>query len=70
MPTILRVSGFRFFFYINDHQPPHIHIEKDRCTAKFSLDNAELIRSKRFNASELNEIRRIILENLDFFKRK
>ena len=22
MPSILRISGYRFFFYINDHQPP------------------------------------------------
>ncbi len=60
MPTILRISGYRFFFYINDHHPAHIHVEKDRCTAKFSLKNAELLRSKRFNASELNEIRMYI----------
>lgn len=70
MPTILRVRGYRFFFYINDHQPPHIHVEKDRGTAKFSLENAELVRSKRFNASELNEIRNIVLENIKLFKTK
>ena len=29
MPTVLRTNGYRFFFYINDHGPPHIHIEKD-----------------------------------------
>ena len=28
MPTILISKGYRFFFYINDHTPPHIHIEK------------------------------------------
>jgi len=70
MPTILRISGYRFFFYINDHHPPHIHVEKNRCTAKFSLKNAELLRSKRFNASELNEIRRLVLENIELFKTK
>ena len=70
MPTILRISGYRFFFYINDHHPPHIHVEKDRCTAKFSLENAELVRSKRFNSSALNEIRKIVLENIKLFKTK
>ena len=70
MPTILQISGYRFFFYINDHQPPHIHVEKDRSTAKFSLINAELIRSKRFNAGELNEIRKIVLDNIELFKTK
>ena len=70
MPTVLRTKGYRFFFYINDHDPPHIHVEKDRSTAKFLLENAELVRSKRLNAGELNEIRRIILNNLKLFKLK
>jgi hypothetical protein len=34
------------------------------------LNNAELAKSKRFNAKELNEIRKIILENLELFKNK
>ena len=70
MPTILRIKGYRFFFYINDHHPPHIHVEKERSTAKFLLKNAELVKSKRFNASELSEIRKIILENIELFKIK
>ena len=28
MPTVLRVDGFRFFFFSNEHTPEHIHIEK------------------------------------------
>ena len=70
MPTILLTKGYRFFFYINDHTPPHIHIEKNRSTAKFFLKNAELAKSKRFNAKELSEIRNIIMENLELFKTK
>ncbi len=70
MPTILRVRGYRFFFYVNDHHPPHIHVEKERSTAKFLLKNAELVKSKRFNANELNEIRMVILENIELFKIK
>jgi hypothetical protein len=70
MPTILQTKGYRFFFYINDHHPPHIHVEKEKSTAKFFLKNAELARSKRFNARELSEIRNIILENIELFKTK
>lgn len=66
MPTVLRKKGYRFFFYINDHAPPHIHVEKERSTAKFNLESAELIRSKRFNAYEIGEIRKLVLSNLDF----
>ena len=70
MPTILLTKGYRFFFYINDHTPPHIHIEKNRSTAKFFLKNAELAKSKRFSAKDLSEIRNIIVENLELFKTK
>lgn len=70
MPTILLWRGYRFFFYINDHHPPHVHVEKGRATAKFLLKNAELVKSKRFNASELNEIRKIVLDNIELFKAK
>jgi hypothetical protein len=26
MPTVLRVNGFRFRFYSDDHAPPHVHV--------------------------------------------
>ena len=53
MPTILRVKGYRFFFYINDHSPAHIYIEKGEGTAKFSLVPVGLIKSKRFNLRQM-----------------
>ena len=70
MPTILISKGYRFFFYINDHTPPYVHIEKDRSTAKFSLINSELVKSKRFNAKEISEIRRLVIDNIELFKAK
>jgi Domain of unknown function (DUF4160) len=70
MPTVLLTKGYRFFFYVNDHSPPHIHVEKERSTAKFSLESGELIRSRRFNAKEIGEIRNIVAEHLELFKMK
>ncbi len=70
MPTVLIIKGYRFFFYINDHTPPHIHVEKDRSTAKFDLENTELIKSKRFIAKEIAEIRKLVVENIELFKSK
>ncbi|WP_317890911.1 DUF4160 domain-containing protein [Acidicapsa dinghuensis] len=40
MPEVFRERGFRFFFYSNEgspREPVHIHVEKDRCEAKFWL---------------------------------
>lgn len=70
MPTILRSNGYRFFFYVNDHSPMHIHIEKDNKTAKFNLDPLELIRSRKFNTSEIREIRKLVANNKEVFKQK
>jgi hypothetical protein len=39
VPTIERVGPFRVFFYSGDlDEPPHIHVERDDCLAKFWLD--------------------------------
>ncbi len=70
MPTILLKDGYRFFFYSNDHLPIHIHIERDNKTAKFNIENLELICSRKFNASELKEIRKLVEENKKLFINK
>ena len=70
MPTILRVKGFRFFFYINDHTPMHVHIEKGDGTAKFNLEPVELVKSKKLKASELAEIRLLVQEHKEILKLK
>ena len=39
MPTVLRISGFRFFFYsLEGSEPPHIHVEHGGSVAKFWLN--------------------------------
>ncbi|WP_293872349.1 DUF4160 domain-containing protein [Flavobacterium sp.] len=52
MPTVFYTDGFRFFFYSNEHLPKHIHIEKAEKTAKFTIENIEIIKSIGFNASD------------------
>ena len=64
------VKWLNCFFYVNDHLPLHIHVEKAESTAKLNLEPVELIKSKRFNAKEINEIRRLVIENLELFKIK
>jgi hypothetical protein len=39
MPTVLRISGFRFFFYsLEGSEPRPIHVEYGDSIAKFWLD--------------------------------
>ena len=67
MPTILIINGYRFFFYSNDHEPIHIHIEKENKTAKFNLIQVELIKSRKMNATELKKIRKLVEANKELF---
>lgn len=37
MPTVLFIFGIRFFFYPNDHEPIHVHIEYQGKSAKIQV---------------------------------
>jgi hypothetical protein len=64
MPTVLRVGPFRFFFYAGDGgEPPHVHVERDDCEAKFWLDPVRLESSRGFPRKEINQIRKVIAEH-------
>jgi len=65
MPTVLRVGPFRFFFYAGDGgEPPHVHVERDDCEAKFWLDPVRLERSYGFKPKELRRLRGMVTEHL------
>lgn len=71
MPTILNIYGYRFFIYSNEHLPIHTHVEKGNATAKFNIEPiVELVKSKKFNASEIAEIRKLVENNKEFLKIK
>lgn len=64
MPTVLRVGPFRFFFYAGDgSEPPHVHVERDDCEAKFWLDPVRLERSGGFGRKEINRLRQLVEEH-------
>lgn len=75
MPTVLRVGPYRFFFYSNEksgtrNEPIHIHVTSGRNEAKFWLVPIELADNDGYSKIELNEIKRIIVENQDLIKEK
>jgi hypothetical protein len=64
MPTVLRVAGFRFFFYsLEGSEPPHIHVEHDDKVAKFWLDPVGLAESYGFRPHEVNRVRALVIEH-------
>ena len=38
MPTVLYIFGIRFFFYPNDHEPKHVHIQYQGKSAKIQME--------------------------------
>jgi len=66
MPVALRVKGYRFFFFsLEGHEPPHIHVEQAERFAKFWLTPVSLAKSRGFRSNELSEIQKIVEENRD-----
>jgi len=64
MPTVLRSGPYRGFFYAGDrHEPPHVHVERDRSNAKYWLEPVTLESSSGFSRSELMDIYRLISEH-------
>ena len=61
MPTVLRRGPYRFFFYSGDRdEPPHVHVERDNCEAKFWLEPIRLERNESFSSKELNRIKDLV----------
>jgi hypothetical protein len=57
MPTVLRVRGYRFFFFSREGQEPaHIHVQRAECYAKYWLTPVSLARNYGFRSHELTEL--------------
>ena len=70
MPTVLRVEGFRFFFYSAEPgEPPHVHVAHSGKVAKYWLDPVELARSEGFRDHELGRVRDLVVQNQDALRR-
>lgn len=72
MPTILRIDGYRFFFYSNEsNEPLHIHIEKGDAIAKVWLDPEILpVYFINYTKKEERDIMKVISLNIVILKEK
>lgn len=66
MPTLLKINGFKFFFYSNEHEPKHIHILKGECFAKVSLESLN-VEFSNFKAKDLNFIFEVLKTHREAF---
>ncbi len=71
MPTILRIDGFRFFFYSNEgNEPPHVHVEKGDGWGKYWIDPVGKDYMHNFTPKEEKRIDQIVYDERDNFKSK
>lgn len=69
MPTILRLDGFRFYFYSSDgHEPPHVHVEKGEGRGKYWIDPIREDYMRDFKAAEKRKASQIIEQFQEQFK--
>ena len=68
MPTVLRIKGYRFFFFSREELRKHIHVQSREGEAKFWLEpQIELAKNYKLSRKELKEIEKIIEEHYDEF---
>lgn len=71
MPTALEKNGYRFYFYSNDHEPMHMHVEHGDGEAVFDIsDEVFLKKSEGMKVQELREAEQIAKEHHGLLKEK
>lgn len=63
MPTILRVDGFRFFFFSDEHLPLHIHVEKGDGYMRVELDTFKVTKRYKLSKNDEKKVITIIQEH-------
>jgi hypothetical protein len=61
VPTVLRIRGYRFYFYSHEpNEPPHVHVDKAGASMKVWLQPVAIARNSGFAPHELAEVVRLV----------
>lgn len=56
MPTLLTIFGLRFYFFLDEHEPVHVHIEANGGKAKIVLEpEVSLVYNRGLKEQELKK---------------
>jgi hypothetical protein len=65
-PTVLRVKGFRFYFFSREERRAHVHVQHAEGEAKFWIEPAvELHANYGLKAKRLAEGQKLVEEHVD-----
>ena len=71
MPTVLKISSYRFFFYSDEkNEPPHIHIASSDGECKFWLEPIMLSYNKNVAPHVVRKIEKLVFENKNLLLKK
>ena len=63
-PVVLRVRGYRLYFFSREERRPHVHVQHSTGEAKFWLEpRVELARNYGLTEARVAEALRIVLEH-------
>ena len=65
MPTVLKIDGFRFFFFSDEHTPEHIHIEKGDSYIRIEIESLKMTNSYNINSKETKKLVNLVSEHKD-----
>jgi len=60
---VLKIDGFRFFFFSDEHMPVHIHVEKGDGYMRVELETLKVTNRQNFTKSDERKIMTIIQEH-------
>lgn len=66
MLTLLQQDRFKFFFYANEHEPQHIHVERAGDFAKIELTTLRVV-SNYMKPKDLKKALSIVTQNQKHF---
>lgn len=70
MPVVLKIKGYRFFFFSNEgFEPKHIHVEKAGASGKLWLEPTVVVAYfYGFTSKEQKEINELVSVHLELLK--
>jgi hypothetical protein len=64
-PTVLRINGYRFYFFSREELRPHVHAVHSSGEAKIWLEpSVEIAHSHGLHARQLAQLTRLVQEHL------
>jgi len=66
IPLIFKIKNLKFYIYLKDHLPAHIHVNSPDSEAKIDIHTFEVLSSKGFHKKDLNRIVKLLKERQKF----